>query len=328
MTLIDTPPPSPKASVPKKDAGAHPSAVAQAHAAALERKKKKRKRHNASMKLTRRLHMYFGLVLAPFVLLYGVTAILFNHQSLFSTSTYEELNPALFAEIAFSDPDAIADAVTAEIAEQADVPVERIDAFAADFRGDLIIDFTEDTMRRRYRITPETMSGTLQSTPRSTGEEEEEILAVESVDPRETETIDGIKTLLENEHLDASGRIRSMPDLEFRINADGEELAVTCDLRTGEISQRKVDEPRMDFSLRSFLLRLHVSHGYPSQNSARTVWAVIVDVTAALMIFWAVSGIIMWWQLRPTRFNGMFTMALGVVLAIGLGYAMLKLIYY
>ena len=134
------------------------------------------------------------------------------------------------------------------------------------------------------------MSGTLQSTPRSIGEDEEEILAVESVEPRRPKRSMESKRFWENEHVDASGRIRSMPDLEFRINADGEELAVTYDLRSGEISQRKVDEPRMDFSLRSFLLRLHVSHGYPSQTSARTVWAVIVDVTAALMIFWAVSG--------------------------------------
>ena len=295
----------------------------------MKKKRRSRKRYNASMKLTRRLHMYFGLVLAPFVLLYGITAILFNHQSLFSTSTYEEVNPALFADMGFTDPDALADAVTAEIAEQTQRPVERIESFSADFRGDMIIDFTEDTVRRRYRITPETMSGTLQTTPRSTGEEDEEpILAIDSVEPREVETIEGIKTLLEEEHLESSGRIRSMPDLEFRVRADGEELALTYDLRSGEIDQRKVDDPRMDFNLRSFLLRLHVSHGFPSQTSARTVWAVIVDVTAALMIFWAVSGVIMWWQLRPTRFNGVFTMVAGVVLAIGLGYAMLNLIYY
>ena len=328
MTLIDSPP----ASTHPKTTGGRESDASKARnktASTMNAKRRSRKRYNASMKLTRRLHMYFGLVLAPFVLLYGITAILFNHHSLFSTSTYAQLDAAVFTDLGFTDPDALADAVTAEIAEQSDVTVERIESFPADFRGDMIIDFTEDTMRNRYRITPETMTGTLQTSPRSNDEDgEPPILAVESVEPREIETIDGIKTLLEAKHPEASGRVRSMPDLEFRVRADGEELALTYDVQSGSIDQRRVDEPRTDFNLRSFLLRLHVSHGYPAQASARTIWAIIVDVTAALMIFWAISGVIMWWQLRPTRFNGMFTMVAGIALAIGLGYAMLNLIYY
>ena len=328
MTLIDSQLPSTDSTGSETTRGKPAASTQGTDPSSMKKKRRSRKRYNASMKLTRRLHMYFGLVLAPFVLLYGITAILFNHQSLFSTSTYETVNPSKFADLAFTDPNALADAVTVEISEQSGQSIERIESFPADFRGDMIIDFTEDTVRRRYRITPETMTGTLQTTPRSIEDEEEPVLAIESVEPREVETIDGIKTLLEAEHVEASGRIRSMPDLEFRVRADDEELALTYDLRSGDIAQRKVDEPRMDFNLRSFLLRLHVSHGFPSQTSARTVWAIIVDVTAALMIFWAVSGIIMWWQLRPTRFNGMFTMVLGVVLSIALGYAMLNLIYY
>ena len=328
MTLIDNQPTQTSTKGPSSKRS-ELAAAPQPAGSSLTKKRRSRKRYNSSMKLTRRLHMYFGLVLAPFVLLYGITAILFNHQSLFSTSSYEEVNPALFADIGFTNPDALADAVIAEIAGQTKLSVERIESFPADFRGDMVIHFTEDTARRRYRITPETMSATLQTTPRSMNTEgEEKVLAIDSVEPREIQTLNGIETLLAAEHVEASGRIRSMPDLEFRVRADGEELALTYDLRSGEIDQRKVDEPRMDFNLRSFLLRLHVSHGFPSQTSARTVWAVIVDVTAALMIFWAVSGVIMWWQLRPTRFNGVFTMVAGVVLAIGLGYAMLNLIYY
>ena len=73
---------------------------------AAESKRKKRMRHNATIKLTRRLHLYFGLILVPFVLLYGVTAILFNHQTWFSSSTTEAADTSLFSGITFQDPEA------------------------------------------------------------------------------------------------------------------------------------------------------------------------------------------------------------------------------
>jgi hypothetical protein len=42
-----------------------------------------RTRFNQSMKLVRRAHLYAGLLMTPWVFLYGVTALLFNHPQLF-----------------------------------------------------------------------------------------------------------------------------------------------------------------------------------------------------------------------------------------------------
>lgn len=36
----------------------------------------------------------------------------------------------------------------------------------------------------------------------------------------------------------------------------------------------------------------------------------------------------MWWQMKPTRFNGAFTAGAGLLVAIALGYGMFRLIYY
>lgn len=36
-------------------------------------------------------------------------------------------------------------------------------------------------------------------------------------------------------------------------------------------------------------------------------------------VFWGLSGIIMWWQMKPLRNNGMLTMILGILLAGMLG---------
>ena len=80
--------------------------------------------------------------------------------------------------------------------------------------------------------------------------------------------------------------------------------------------------------MRSFLLRLHKSAGYPREAGSRMGWAVIVDLIAGLMIFWGLSGIVMWWQMRPFRRTGLILVVAGIALSAVLGYGMLQLIYY
>ncbi len=292
-------------------------------------KRRRSQRNKATLKLTRRLHMYFGLVLVPFVLLYGVTAVLFNHQTWFSSSSYETVEAGRFAGLVALDPEEIADSITEELSESTGTALVREPDSGAEFRGDLIVDFTGDDARRRYRIAPETLSGTMQFTPQSGGEERGDPLELPKFTPTGAEAIEGIKQHLDREHEGSGGRIRSVPDLRFNVlGEDGGVVELSCDLRTGAVEQRRVEDPRIEFNLRSFLLRLHKSRGYPSEGGTRTYWAVIVDVTAGLMIFWALSGIIMWWQLRPTRFNGLIIIVIGLGLAAGLGYAMMQAIYY
>ena len=303
-----------------KGSAAKPSAAAS--------KRKSRMRHNATIKLTRRLHLYFGLILVPFVLLYGVTAILFNHQTWFSASPTEAADSALFTEISFQDPEAIAAAITRELDEQSEISIERVPDDTPLFKGEMIVDLTAETERLRYRANPKSMYATLQRTPTSAEEEVPDAIENDSITPTETETIDALVAVMEGEHEDATSRVRSMPDVEFRVLADGEDVTLTCDLQSGKITQRRTNEPKMDFNLRSFLLRLHKSRGYPSEAGTRTGWAIIVDITGALMIFWGLSGIIMWWQMKPLRNNGMLTMILGILLAGILGYGMFNLIYY
>ena len=125
-----------------------------------------------------------------------------------------------------------------------------------------------------------------------------------------------------------SALVRGSPDLEMRVLADGQEWILAYDLRDGSLSERKAEDPRREFDFRSYLLRLHKSRGYPMEFSARTFWGVIVDITGCLMIFWAISGIIMWWQLRPTRNLGGLTMLIGLVLSGALAYAMFLALYF
>ena len=290
-------------------------------------RKNRKKTYSGSLKAIRRLHLYFGLALVPFVLLYGVTAILFNHQTWFSSSTITATSPELLQGLKIPSAGSIADEVIEEMSADMDVPVEHVAGTAPEFSGSFIVDFRDDDARRRYRIAPDSMASTLQETP-TTPTPESPSPFPSSIEPRLTATMDELVERLEAEHEGTDGTLRSTPDVEFRVMADEKDWTVTYDPKSGELSERLTSEPTRPFNLRSFLLRLHVSHGYPSEAGTRTLWAIIVDITAGLMIFWALSGVVMWWQIRPTRRSGFLTMIIGLGLAGLLGYGMLNLLYY
>src|SRR5688500_19605862 len=59
--------------------------------------KRARVTYNAAMKVLRRVHLFSGLFMTPWVFLYGATALLFNHPDLFSGRQVIEVGPAELA---------------------------------------------------------------------------------------------------------------------------------------------------------------------------------------------------------------------------------------
>jgi hypothetical protein len=71
----------------------------------------------------------------------------------------------------------------------------------------------------------------------------------------------------------------------------------------------------------ALLERMHRRRGYAQQYPADDVWAFIVDGFIVAMVFWVVSGSILWWQMKATRRWGL-VFALGG-LAVFIGYALM-----
>lgn len=117
--------------------------------------------------------------------------------------------------------------------------------------------------------------------------------------------------------------ITSVPDLNFVMSdQDGKRWLVTYNAQNGTVGGRPADaETRTTISTRRFLTRLHLAHGYPSTPNARWFWALIVDSMAFVMVFWALSGLLMWWQLKATRWLGLgiILLSIGVATALGMG---------
>lgn len=64
----------------------------------------------------------------------------------------------------------------------------------------------------------------------------------------------------------------------------------------------------------ALLERFHRRRGYATGYRLDTAWAVTVDVAIAAMVFWVLSGLWMWWEMRVTRRWGAFAFMSGAAL--------------
>lgn len=288
-------------------------------------KPRKRARYSGLVKIFRRTHMYFGLVLVPFVLLYGLTAIFFNHPTWMDGRADPVDNPPALLEAHPGFPiEILAEEVRAAIEEQMEEPVEIVGE--PEITGTFLFETREDGQRIRVRVNPSNLASTTQVTDLP-GEQEEERRFPKQIETTIGDRVDSLKSELESQTPLASPSIRIAPDIEFQARVGEEDWIVGYDLRNGQLSERRVGELRRDFTLRSFLMRLHVSRGYPDDVSVRSFWGGIVDVTALLMIFWAISGVVMWWQMKPLRNAGMLALGGGVLMAGMLAWGMYVALY-
>ena len=288
---------------------------------------RKWKKKGAGVKLARRLHMYFGLVLLPFVFLYGVTALLFNHSSWMSTSDYFRSSSETFRAVQPAVPSEIVQQIAKELGTREEFTFTGYDEDSVELINEHIFDVEEDGFRYRYRFVPMESKAFVQKTP--TSEKIEPEFTVSPVDFAPDPSIDQLVEAIEEDHNGSKVRIRSASDVRFVADINQEKWVLTCDLQTGRVTQNKFEEPRSEFNWRSYLLRLHKTRGYPRDgDSVRFGWAVAVDIMGLLMLFWGLSGVIMWWQMKPFRLIGGVLVLIGVLLCAFLGFWLYQAIYY
>jgi hypothetical protein len=66
-------------------------------------------------------------------------------------------------------------------------------------------------------------------------------------------------------------------------------------------NDRRLVVERMELETSGFLNRFHRRRGYNQPYSADTAMAVSVDAVIVALVFWALSGLWMWWEMRATR---------------------------
>lgn len=92
-----------------------------------------------------------------------------------------------------------------------------------------------------------------------------------------------------------------------KASSDGSKITIT---RHEPMAQRRITYTRTDgkvviekeaFRSSTFLERMHRRKGFQSDYAADDTWACSVDLVILAMLFWAASGLWMWWELKNTR---------------------------
>jgi hypothetical protein len=83
---------------------------------------------------------------------------------------------------------------------------------------------------------------------------------------------------------------------------------------TFDPAARKIVIEREEFRASTFLERMHRRRGYDQPYVLEDTWGFTVDVAVVTMVFWSLSGIWLWWELKSTRVWGAVTIITGPAL--------------
>ncbi|MFO0876886.1 MAG: PepSY domain-containing protein [Gemmataceae bacterium] len=307
--------------------------------------------HRTVMHWVRRGHLYLGLFLLPWAVLYGVTGLLFNHPSLFAdtpTTYFSRADVAGTPLETAPSPQEQAEAVLAALNAKKKPPTPfTLGAGEARYgtRDNFVITVKADTRNFFVVYDPKTASGTIRETTARAGADKAPFATGSAEPPRqrgmgmggpmthnhagvrvEDSIIERIKTsvpmIMERKGFPGGEvTVTTSPDVKFPVEADGRLWTATYNPLTTSVSG-KAGSDRSETSVRTFLLRLHLSRGYPGEVTTRWLWAVGVDAIALVLSFWGVSGLFMWWQIKATRITGLVVLALSAVAATTLGVRM------
>jgi hypothetical protein len=287
----------------------------------------------------------------PWAVLYGVTAFLFNHPTAFSDQPFVSFGRDALADTPMANPPG-----PAEIAEQvvaglrARTPGSTYALVEPD-QARYTREFAFAVVRLEGRevnvlMDPTGAGGSVRSREVSPPKVEEPApfavgrpnvpRPVAAGRPTRSDRLDlpgplderikvAIPTVLERTGFPGGEvTVTSVPDLSFVMDADGRRWRVTFNAQAGSVAGRPAEDepPPAAPSTRNFLLRLHSAHGYPYQSGTRWAWAVLVDAMAVVLVFWGLSGLVMWWQVKAARRSGVVVLLVSATAVIVLVVAM------
>ncbi|MEZ4384645.1 MAG: hypothetical protein R3A79_25170 [Nannocystaceae bacterium] len=281
----------------------------------------RRRRWAALLRWSRVTHLYCGLALLPWVCLYGATGLLFNHPQLGDDGDVHRFRRSELADRidpAAPDPSALASRVAARLGPH----VTLRDSVEPTFEGSLRARAT--TAGREVHVSLGATSGrgavrlsapASDALPPGLGEPP-------PLDPDELDAAAWTSTAraIAGAYVDDSEALEltleRAPQLRFEVEIDDQPWTLLYDPKAGRARfLRPEDEDRDVVRL---LERVHMTHAYPDGLSARWIHAVFVDLTAAALLLWCVTGLLMWWQMRRRRRTGAVALLLGVGAVVAL----------
>lgn len=303
-----------------------------------------------AMQWIRRIHLYFGLFLFPWAVLYGFTGFLFNHPQAMSEVPMTSFGRDVWNGTPMeqsADLAEIAREVVRELqAHQPDKgPIQLVASEPVRYGNELAF-ATLKTADEDIGLAIATIGtgGTIRRAPAK----KPDVAFPWAIGHAEPSRNDGSakhnpsadKLILQNslaDRLKASlphliqtqklpvgeTTITSVPDLTFVVEAGGKRWKTNYNALKGTVTGKPLETAVTPLSWRRFMTRLHTAHGYPSASlGAKWCWAILVDVMAFVMIYWGASGLLMWWQIKSTRRLGIVMLVFSAVASTALAMGM------
>jgi hypothetical protein len=280
------------------------------------------------VKIVRRIHLYTGLLLLPWVIFFGLSGVLFNHPEWLGTSsTVATLSADEVNHLQVQQPlevNRMADEIVSRLnGRNGGTRYERDTGETPEIQGTITFQGVTDGEDVSVSLSPvsgkATVSSRLRAKEVKRPDFEGESFRLESFPESENKVIAG-------KILEDLGRVpvselklsdRRSVELRFQVRSieDGQNWNLVYNAATGKLSGR-ISDVENSIEWGAILKRLHQLHGYPESVSARWLWSAFADATGMTMVFWGVSGLIMWWQMKPTRVLGIAGLSLAAVAAL------------
>lgn len=280
--------------------------------------------------LVRRIHLYTGLFLLPWVLLYGITGAMFNHQELFPDAAIHDISPDKLRDSSLANlqsPEQLARQVVEALqAESPDDAIKLSDNHGAEFNNSIILETSAAGRLHAVHIDPMDRSARVVELPEKEQLQPllEDIRNVTLADNPYEMARQAVPNIMSAAGIEPSHtpKPRGWSKLNFLASVNGESARVTYVLRDGHVDVTKFDG-NDGMTPRHFFMRLHTSHGQPPHWNGRMIWSVILDAMAIAMVTWALTGLFMWWQLKRARLIGTVVIVASVTSSILIYISML-----
>ena len=273
-------------------------------------------------RITRRVHLYLGLLIWPFVLLFAISGLSFNHPTLGRDLAVQHI-PAdeVRRWTGFSgwDPQRIAEGLLQALNVRA--PGYRLDSRSSiGFDGWPLFAAPTHTGKRVLLVSLSDGSATLSDRVEVAKQEDAPFAGQFKLEGFDTQELaQRFEPLLAARHRTTIGPLRphpkAHPELRFVLfDPQGNRWNAVYDLSDGSLTGKRSDGARPN-TLIERLESVHTQHHYPVERNATSFWALCADITALTLIAWAATGLYMWWQMKNLRKVGLLVIALAVAIA-------------
>lgn len=298
----------------------------------MSRSRKRTKLSAGLVKLLRRIHLYTGLFLLPWVFLYGITGAMFNHQELLPEGKWHSVPGQQLAETSLNQipaPEQLAQMVVKALQEKApDKSIQLSKSHGAAFNNNIILQTFVDGKKHIVHINPVSHESRIVAPPPNKELEDQKHLlhGIHNIklEPNPYQKARAaVPEIFSQADLGSpsSPRPQGWCKLNFLATVDGEEARVTYVLRDGHIDVTKFTGEDGMTSRHTFL-RLHTFHGRSPEWNARNTWSIFIDIMAIAMVSWAITGLVMWWQMKKIRVIGGICLLASIITFISLFFGM------